>query len=509
MNKRKIFLGLALILLSSMSVSSHAAGGPFFKTEPCPAGQSGTISYRNDSTSTPSAGGWRETSRNCVNNGPTVVGTMTETQYLACPSNQPSGTWMQTRTYQLWSDGSHRNVSGWSDSTKSCTAIKQSIGTETQNMTCPAAQPSGIWTQKRTYEQWSDGSKKNYSSWSDFTKTCTAVFRNYGYNNSKSVCPTNTPLGVINTQQKYETWSDGSVRNSSAWYETSRTCAAIPRQTVETTEGVEEVNCDSYYGAAEGSYAGSVYKYGEYISIFDANQTTKIFNVKSIDTTSCTAEIEGLSTEYMSGDCPAGENGLIQYYRYKAVNGKSEVVYPYGSAWVTSNNTCSAMDVDKIEDGKVQDGKISLLSNIYFTSTDIIKNDALTGYLKTLADKGWSTTDKHKLTINIDDLSSEKYNVTKVSNAIEKFQSVVGVNNADVDLVLPHSMDKLMGDGGVTAARTSSKSITLKSIELVGKDAVVKYLDISSGNSNSMPVEKQFKIPVLTSAVSLQGVSAN
>lgn len=351
------------------------------------------------------AWGTTTVSRNCVNTGPTYQSTQKETQTLICPADQPSGTWTQKRTYELWSDGSHKNVSGWTD--------------------------------------------------------------------------------------------------------VSKTCAAIPTQTVETKEGVEEVSCDSYYGAVQGSYTGSVYKYGEHVSIFADGQTTTIFNVKSIDVTSCTEEIQGLSTEYMNGDCPAGQTGLIQYYRYKAVNGKSEAVYPYGSDWVTLNNTCSAMDVDKAKDSQVQDEKASLLGNIYFTSTDIIKSDALTSYLNTIADKGWSATDKHKLTINIDDLSSGKYNATKISNAIAKFQSVVGVNNADVNLVLPRAMESLMGDGGVTTARTSSKLITLKSIELVGNDAVVKYLDISSGNSNSMPVEKQFKIPVLTSAVSLQGVSAN
>lgn len=351
------------------------------------------------------AWGTTTVSRNCVNTGPTYQSTQKETQTLICPADQPSGTWTQKRTYELWSDGSHKNVSGWTD--------------------------------------------------------------------------------------------------------VSKTCAAIPTQTVETKEGVEEVSCDSYYGAVQGSYTGSVYKYGEHVSIFADGQTTTIFNVKSIDVTSCTEEIQGLSTEYMNGDCPAGQTGLIQYYRYKAVNGKSEAVYPYGSDWVTLNNTCSAMDVDKAKDSQVQDEKASLLGNIYFTSTDIIKSDDLTSYLNTIADKGWSATDKHKLTIIIDDLSSGKYNATKISNAIAKFQSVVGVNNADVNLVLPRAMESLMGDGGVTTARTSSKLITLKSIELVGNDAVVKYLDISSGNSNSMPVEKQFKIPVLTSAVSLQGVSAN
>ena len=361
---------------------------------------------------------------------------------------------IQYRLDKDYGDGGHARIS------RSCVnnaPTYQSTQNEAQSLACPEDKPLGTWTQKRTYDQWSDGSKQNYSSWVNVTKTC----------------------------------------------------AAIPTQTVETKEGVEEVSCDSYYGAVQGSYTGSVYKYGEHVSIFADGQTTTIFNVKSIDVTSCTEEIQGLSTEYMNGDCPAGQTGLIQYYRYKAINGKSEAVYPYGSDWVTLNNTCSAMDVDKVKDSQVQDEKASLLGNIYFTSTDIIKNDALTSYLNTIADKGWSATDKHKLTINIDDLSSGKYNATKISNAIAKFQSVVGVNNADVNLVLPRAMESLMGDGGVTTARTSSKLITLKSIELVGNDAVVKYLDISSGNSNSMPVEKQFKIPVLTSAVSLQGVSAN
>lgn len=359
------------------------------------------ISYRLKSYS----GSATILSSSCVNSGPTYQSTQSEIQSLACPADQPSGTWTQKRTYELWSDGSHKNVSGWTD--------------------------------------------------------------------------------------------------------VSKTCAVIPTQTVETKEGVEEVSCDSYYGAVQGSYTGSVYKYGEHVSIFANGQTTTIFNVKSIDITSCTEEIQGLSTEYMNGDCPAGQTGLIQYYRYKAVNGKSEAVYPYGSDWVTLNNTCSAMDIDKAKDSQGQSEKASLLGNIYFTSTDIIKNDALTSYLNTIADKGWSATEKHKLTVNIEDLSSGKYNATKISNAIAKFQSVVGVNNADVNLVLPHAMENLMADGGDITVRTSSKLITLKSIELVGNDAVVKYLDISSGNSNSMPVEKQFKIPVLTSAVSLQGVSAN
>lgn len=46
-------------------------------------------------------------------------------------------------------------------------------------------------------------------------------------------------------------------------------------------------------GQCKGSYTGSVYKYGEHVSIFADGQTTTIFNVKSIDVTSCTEEIQG------------------------------------------------------------------------------------------------------------------------------------------------------------------------------------------------------------------------
>lgn len=127
-------IGLALIALSSVSISLYAAGGPFFKTEPCPAGQSGLIYYRNDSTSTPAAGRWSETSRTCVNIGPTIVSTGSESQSSACPASTPLGSIIQTRNYTLWSNGT-KDYSAWVTSSSTCKAIPT-----TQTTTTPSSQ---------------------------------------------------------------------------------------------------------------------------------------------------------------------------------------------------------------------------------------------------------------------------------------------------------------------------------------------------------------------------------
>lgn len=326
----------------------------------------------------------------------------------------------------------------------------------------------------------------------------------------KVLCPSSAPVGVITQSRSYEVWSDGTNKNYTAWVTTINTCKAIPEQTLETKDGSEEVSCDSYYGVPAGSYSGSVYKYGEYVSFYDSSTmtTNKVFNVKSIDVTSCVSEISGLSTEYTIENCPAGQSGSIKYYRYKAVNSKSETIYPYGD-WLVLENTCASEEVQEDDSPVTPTNKSAgLLENMYFTSSDIIKNDALSSYLKTLAAKSWTAQERHKLTINIDDLSSGKYNAAKVNAAIGQFQSIVGSGNADVKLVLPRSMDKLVGSGGITTAAASNKSITLKNVQLIDNDAVVTYIDLTSGSSLSMPVEKQVKIPVLTGNIDLQGIRA-
>ena len=407
MNKRKIFLGLALILLSSMSVSSHAAGGPFFKTEPCPAGQSGRISYRNDSTSTPSAGRWIETSRNCVNNGPTVVGTMTETQNMAC-----------------------------------------------------AVGETGSIQQKQTYEVWSDATKRNYSGW-------------------------------VNV---------------------SSTCKPIPSETIETKDGVQEESCDSYYGVAQGTYSGTVYKHGTYTTTYSATvkatDTKFQFEITNVDYESCVAQITDVIQETNELACPSGQTGSIQRYRVKATNSQGLEIFPYGEQWIVSNNNCASTQTDTqpiANAGAAPDG---LLSNISVTSSSLQNGEAFSNYLNSLTASNWAANERHKLTVNIDDMSSGVYSPAKIGALIAKFQSVVGTENAEVEISLPMAIDKYLGAGEITAAAVAAKSVILNDVTFDGTSAIVNYYKVSELQTRP-PTKKSTVISVIPIGLGLTGITSS
>jgi len=95
-----------------------------------------------------------------------------------------------------------------------------------------------------------------------------------------------------------------------------------------------------------------------------------------------------------------------------------------------------------------------------------------------------------------------------VSNAISQFQSTVGKDNAVVTLVLPRSLDKLVGNGTITSDTASNKSMVLKDIKLVGPNAVITYVDLKSGSSIEIAKEKQATISVLGSNVDLSKISS-
>lgn len=99
------------------------------------------------------------------------VRTEYENSTYSCPATHPSGVINVRRSYDLWSDGSRRNYSEWSETSRTCAAVKTGTSSESQTLACPDLTPSGTWSQTRTFDTWSDGSKKNYSAWSD-TSVC-------------------------------------------------------------------------------------------------------------------------------------------------------------------------------------------------------------------------------------------------------------------------------------------------------------------------------------------------
>ena len=384
----------------------------------------------------------------------------------------------------------------------------------TKTTSCPAGQIGSITLQ--TSFQNSQGAKCDSPSiyWGSakvISNTC--VISGPAYKSTTTEyrtvsCPEGQ-IGAIQQKRTYDVWTDGSTKNISGWSDTSNTCAVVPTQDTEVKDGMEEVSCDSYYGAVAGSYTGSVYNYGEYVSSYNSAsmKTNTAFNIKSVDATSCTATTSDLSIEYKAGICEPGETGSKNYYRYKAINSKSEVTYPYGD-WEILDNTCAAQGTVDNATPVAPEKVTGLLGNMHFTSSRLMTDDSFSTYLNNLAADGWTGKERYKLTISIDNLSNGSYDAKKISSIISKFQSVVGAGNADVKIVLPRTIDKLVGNGNITAKASASKSLVLKNIRLVGTNAVVNYVELTTGKAVKAPTAKEIKIQVLASDIDLAKISS-
>lgn len=461
--------------------------------------------------------GFQETSRTCA-----AIYVRTDYDYgtLTCPSDKPSGIINTKQSYDVWSDGTIKNVSGFFETGRNCTPIKLKNETEYRNIACAAGQSGGI-TQSRTYDRWTDGVLKNYSKWGLFENTCSVKNEDLNKDERSEMCPIGyTGVKIYKwegyyTDDSYSTVDNDGVKTDyilSTFHQhevlKSNTCKEIPTQNVETKDGVQEESCDVYLGAASGSFSGTVYKYGEYTTTYNSQSKSSntVFDIKSIDKTSCKAQSTDMTVEKKTEDCEIGETGYKKYLRYKATNSKSEVTYPYGD-WAIFENTCvkpaEVENIDKIESEKVT----GLLSNMSFTSTNLINDNSFEKYLKTLSDDGWVSKEKHKLTLNIDDLSNGVYNKQKVSSLINKFNYVVGENNTNIKIILPKTLNKLVGNGPITQESVSGKKIEFSNIKLVGNNAVVTYLSKNpSGRKIDMPIERTVVIPVFDSGTNTKNI---
>lgn len=464
----------------------------------------------------------KEVCRGPVNITPSFVEKKIEYQTITCPSTQPSGTWTQERSYDLYSDGSKKNTTAWIDKTKTCAAVVVDSGTSTRIVNCPTPQ-IGLITQSKNYQKWSDGRIVYTSGWAVQSNKCAMPIFTVNSDERKALCPEGytgfksykwivkyknveyTALDEDGTEIKYtlSTPYEEEVLN----IDSCKMIDSIPK--IESTPGSVIFTCDEYYGAVKGSYSGYVTKSGIYVSSYssDTKTTTKIFNVTSIDTTSCKAQATDMTAEYKTESCGPSETGSKKYFRYKAINSKSEVTYPYGD-WEILDNTCTAQGAVDNATPVAPEKVTGLLGNMHFTSSRLMADDSFSTYLNNLAADGWAGKERHKLTISIDDLSNGSYDAKKISSIISKFQSVVGTGNADVKIVLPRSIDKLVGNGNITAKASARKSLVLKSIRLVGTNAVVNYVELTSGKAVKAPTAKETKIQVLSSDVDLTKISS-
>lgn len=438
---------------------------------------------------------------------PVYVRTQTDDRGVACPAAQPSGSWIQRRSYQVWSDGSVRSDTGWYNVTYTCAAIKQSTQPQTRTLNCPSGQ-NGLITQYRTYDLWTDGTTKNFTAWSVTGNTCKLNAFTANTTKRKEACPEGyTGFKQYKWVIKYKDVSyqavdaDGKpiTYTLSTPYEEevldTNTCTLIPSTTVSETNGSETISCDTYYNAVKGTYNGDVIKYGSYVSSYNSGtkQTTTLFVQKSSDISSCVSNAEkSLAYEERKAVCPvAGQTGEIIERRYYTLNADNSRNYLYGLDYFVFSNSCQGSDVDNSTPSTFT-SKTSLLKNLSFTTSDISSNKNVSKAVFDNLAGSWTKeqNDQYSLNLVVDDLRAGVYNSSKVGAFVNSFKNIVG-SNADVNIVsVPATLDKYLGNGGLT----DIKDKHLSGAVLNGNKVDVSYIDLKAKGDDGLPAIKKFSV---------------
>lgn len=455
-----------------------------------------------------------------------------ETKTEFCPINY-IGKIVNSRTYNLYADGTKDNYSDWTKTQDTCVSRQ----TESEWKACPQADYVGQIVNERTYDLYLDGTKNNYSAWVKTQDSCqlmsTKTVENY---NCATKAPTH-PLGFTletwtrtikngiptewylnpfypikkdncyyledkvtstdvascpagqtgkiiretHTKTKrffYDNWKNVS---SSIIVEKENTCKATGPVTVEIKPGSETVSCDSYYGTEQGTYTGNVTKTGDNITIFDpaSGATNTTFQPKSVDTTSCVKEITTTTKEFIEEECPAGFIGKITKYLVKAENA-SGTVYPYGTTPILESNTCTAVSVsDEINAPSTEHLQDSVLSNLSFTTTSISKSDLIIDQLNKI-DTSKLEGKAYIMNVSADNLSAGAFDSTKISNLVKTFKTKLGTQSTSVKLTsAPVTLDKYIGQDGLTQSRIAKEKLALSGTSIDKGTVTVKYVSLA------------------------------
>jgi len=580
-----IIKALFFIVLFSFMKSSFADGGYWTMactvTVACPSGQAGGITYKGTFSSRVidsckdvtkraqyyiNSGGMKQVSNTCTPIAPVVsfsyYGYNNSTQ--ACPATQPQGIINIQQKYEVWSDGSTRNATAWYETSRSCTAVLSYYGYNNSTQACPATQPQGVINVQQRYEVWTDGSTHNASGWTETSRSCVAVKSSTQSQSRSYSCPANQS-GNITQTRTYDVWTDGSTKNYSAWnvssntcksapltanpekrlencqegykgyiryhwvvYYTndsysaydadgklisytlstphqqelveSNTCTLIPSQEVTSTSGSETVTCDVFYNVTKGTYLGTATKYGNYVSSYNSStkQTSTVFNVTSVDVTSCAADPEKtITNDSITESCPSGQSGVITKTRYLATDSSGNKTYPYGTDYTVTSNTCAGTSSDSETSFVPASSEKTLIENLSLNSAMLNDSSYSAKILNEINSKTIKSGETHRLNLVINDLSTGKYNISNTTNVVKAFKNTVG-DSAVFKISLPRTIDKYIGNSQIQ----SNDKTYLTSSVLNGNELVIKYIDSSVKDSMKMPIEQTTHIKIFNSDLS-------
>lgn len=455
----------------------------------------------------------REVCRIPVNYSPTFVEKKTESRTLTCPSSQPNGTWIQERSYDLYTDGSQKNTTEWTDKTKTCAAIVIDSGTSTRTVNCPAPQ-TGFISQSKSYQKWSDGRIEFLTGWSVQSNTCALPKFDVNENERKELCPEGyagfksykwvlkhknveyTAIDTDGTEIKYtlSTPYEEEVLN----VDSCKLIASIPQ--IESKPGSVFQTCDEYYGAAKGTYTGQVVKYGNYVTAYssESKSTSTVFNVTSLDVSACqTNSDKTINGEARNKACPAGQTGNIVEMRYVATDNKGSKTYPYGEDFEIFSNNCVEPSAPEAATPPVQSDVPSLIQNLSLPTSMFSNTQRANEIVTMLNSQSINTSEIHNLNLIIDDLRPAKYNKSNISKVVKAFSDATG-SAGTVRIQLPRSIDKFAGNAGLTDI--SNKTIT--SVVLNQSNQIeLTYITIDKTKKTEIPKKTTIKIGIFDSNV--------
>ncbi len=187
-----------------------------------------------------------------------------------CPANQAgSAVDHQERTWTLDDAGATVNDTGFVTKSSDYTCDYYYLRTETENSNqtdaCPANQrgTGESRSYSRTYDVWSDASKRNYSVWTLYNTVASScayyyLSTNIEYTSQTAACAANqTGTGSTSYYSRtYDLWSDNTHRNISAWTVYQTTPSSCTYYYVSTqTEYMTSYDCGTdYYSSGSDVY---------------------------------------------------------------------------------------------------------------------------------------------------------------------------------------------------------------------------------------------------------------
>jgi hypothetical protein len=441
-----------------------------------------------------------------------------ETQTVSCPSTMPDGVITQSRTFEFYTTtvysygGQRFNYTAWNTIGSTCKAVFQSNETQTQLAACPApyAEGGNGQTQTRTRQIWSDGPRA-WSAWSNIGTgtTCYKTVADTRVDPRATCGEGQTGYRVMEGRRTHKEYSVNSGKtpaeiaalneqNATTWtsVEISNTCVNVPDR-VTKEQGTRLLTCASIYGGTANDYTGEIIETGTKVYTYSnlTKQTTTSFvsNNPVTYNDTCKTSMSDMTTESSTKACPSGYTGTVTSYRYVATDSKGVKSYPRGTDFIESSNNCvsnnSSVD-DSANISNTVKSKGLLANNTIKTSSLNTKTD-LDTFVKTLDKSTVSKDQNYKLHLIVDDLSTGNYNKGNVTKTVNAFKSVTG---QDPIITIPQSLDKYIGNGGITASNYKTK--VLKSAKIDSQNqVVVTYAELTKGLKEGK--ESTFTVKIL------------